>query len=235
MQLNVMAASATLILACSTATSLPAQAASPSTSAASSKFDARDLRGVWTRVPGRPFTSFPYTPEYAAILKQRQADAAAGKPFTFSQGRCLPEGMVGTMTEGPFPLEIFYQKDGKEILFIKETVGALFRVYLDRPHKRPEDLYPMFYGDSVGHWEGDVLVIDTISLGATDALDSAIGSPHSDALHVVQRLRRVSYDTLENELTLTDPKAFTQAVTGKDVYKLRTDVELGEFECELER
>jgi len=198
-----------------------------------SKFDPHDLTGIWMQTRERPFKSYPFTPEYEAILKQRQADEAAGRPFQVAQDRCLPAGLAASMTTGAYPIEIFYQTGGREILFQKENVGALYRVYLNRPHKSADELYPLFYGDSVGHWEGAVLVVDTISLGATSALD--LIAPHSDALHVVQRFRRVGFDTLEDELTFDDPKALTRPITGTAVFKLHPDWEINEYECTNER
>ena len=75
---------------------------------------------------------------------------------------------------------------------------------------------------------------DTISLGATSALDLQ-GSPHSDQLHVIQRFHRVAYDTMEDQLTYIDPKALTAAVTDTAVFKYHPDWELEEFECANER
>jgi hypothetical protein len=196
-------------------------------------FDPRDFTGVWMQTQERPFKVYPLTPEYEAILTQRRADEAAGKPFQVAQNRCLPAGLAATMTTGAYPIEIFYQKGGREILFQKENVGALYRVYLNRPHKSADELYPLFYGDSIGHWERNVLVVDTVSLGATSAFD--LITPHSDALHVVQRLRRSSYDTLEDEITFDDPKALAKPITATAVFKLHPDWEIEEYECTNER
>jgi len=196
-------------------------------------FDPHDLRGIWMQTRDRPFKSYPFTPEYEAIYKQRRADEAAGKPFQVAENRCLPAGLAASMTTGAYPIEIFYQKGDQEILIQKENLGAIYRVFLNRPHKSADELYPMFYGDSVGHWEGDVLVVDTISLGATSALD--LIAPHSDALHVIQRFHRISYDTLEDELTFDDPKALTHPVTGVAIYRYEPDWELEEYECTNER
>jgi hypothetical protein len=216
------------------ASAAPAAAATSTAGAAALKaYDPHDLTGVWMQTRARPFKSYPFTPEYEAILKQRQADEAAGKPFQVAQDRCLPAGLAASMTTGAYPIEIFYQKGGQEILLQKENLGALYRVFLNRGHKSADELYPLFYGDSVGHWEGDVLVVDTISLGATSALD--LIAPHSDALHVIQRFHRVSYDTLEDELTFDDPKALTHPVSGVAVFKYEPDWELGEYECTNER
>ena len=200
---------------------------------AAPSYDPRDFTGIWMQTQERPFKSYPLTPVYEAILKQRRADEAAGRPFQVAQNRCLPAGLAATMTTGAYPIEIFYQKGGREILFQKENVGALYRIYLNRPHKSADDLYPLFYGDSVGHWEADVLVVDSISLGATSAFD--LITPHSDALHVVQRLSRTSYDTLEDEITFDDPKALTRPITAKAVFKFHPDWEIEEYECTNER
>ena len=214
-----------------TAAAAPEAPATKDAAKKAQSFDPRDLRGIWMQTRDRPFKSYPYNAEYAAILKQRQTDEAAGKPFQVAQDRCLPAGLASSMTTGAYPIEIFYQKGNKEILIQKENLGALYRVFLNRPHKSAEELYPLFYGDSVGHWDGDVLVVDTISLGATSALD--LIAPHSDALHVIQRFHRVSYDTLEDELTFDDPKAFTKPWTGKSMYRYHPEWTLEEFiSCE---
>jgi hypothetical protein len=224
---SALAASCTLIVLCSNTGCVSAGKPAPPA------YDPRDLTGIWMQTPERPFKSYPLTPEYAAILKQRRADEAVGKPFQVAQNRCLPAGLASTMTTGAYPIEIFYQKGGQEMLFQKENVGALYRVYLGRPHRNADELYPMFYGDSIGHWEGNVLVVDTVSLGATSVFD--LITPHSDALHVVQRLRRVSYDTLEDTITFEDAKALTTPVTGTAVFKLHPDWEIEEYECTNER
>src|ERR1700722_15664401 len=205
----------------------------PPKAGAAQSFDPRDLTGIWMQTPERPFKTYPLTPEYETILEQRRADEAAGKPFQVAQNRCLPAGLAATMTTGAYPVEIFYQSGGQEILFQKENVGALYRVYLNRPHKSADELYPLFYGDSIGHWERNVLVVDTVSLGATSAFD--LITPHSDVLHVIQRLRRISFDTLEDSITFDDPKALIRPITGTAVFKLHADWEMEEYECTNER
>lgn len=211
----------------------PAGEAHNSAKAQARAYDPRDLRGIWMQTRAHPFKSYPYNAEYQKIFQQRQASAAAGNPFEVAADRCLPAGLAASMTTGAYPIEIYYQKGGSEILVLKENLGALYHVFLNRPHKSADELYPMFYGDSVGHWEGDVLVVDTVSLGATAAFD--LIAPHSDALHVIQRFHRVSYDTLEDELTFDDPKALTHPAKGVAIYKLQPDWELGEYECTNER
>jgi hypothetical protein len=198
-------------------------------------YDRRDLTGVWLQPnPGGGFKAkdLSFTPEYAKIYQEHLDDAAAGIPYRHDQGVCLPRGLIGTMTTGIYPFEIFYRGDG-EILINKETPGNLYRIFLKRGHKPDDELFPTFYGDSIGHWEGDTLVVDTISLGAGDTLDAQI--PHSDALHVVQRLKRPTYDTIENEVTIDDAKAYTKPATVTVTYRMQPGWELQEAVCTNER
>jgi hypothetical protein len=83
----------------------------------------------------------------------------------------------------------------------------------------------------VGRYEGDALVIDTIGYNDRTWLDM-VGHPHSDQLHTVERLRRLSHDTLELELTIEDPKAYTQPFTSKKTFKL-SSFPMGETMCAL--
>jgi len=198
-------------------------------------YDRHDLTGVWLQPnPGGGFhpKDISFTPEYAKIYQEHVDDIAAGRPYRHDQGVCLPRGIVGTMTTGIYPFEIFQRGDG-EFLINKETPGNLYRIFLKRPHKPADEQYPTFYGDSIGHWEGDVLVVDTVSLGAGDTLDAQI--PSSDALHVVQRLQRVTYDTIQNQVTIDDAKAYTKPATVTVTYKFHPEMELGEAVCTNER
>jgi len=91
-------------------------------------------------------------------------------------------------------------------------------IYTDgRPH--PEGYPITFLGHSIGKWDGDTLVVDTINLDADTWIDG-IGTPHSEELHVVERLRRAAQDTLEADFRFEDPKAYTRPWTGKKVFAL---------------
>jgi hypothetical protein len=83
-------------------------------------------------------------------------------------------------------------------------------------------------GQSIGKWDGDTLVVDTIGLKDITWLDRA-GHPHSDALHVVGRMRRVNRDRLQIDWTFDDPKAFTKPWTGRTIYRYHPDWTLAEF------
>ena len=85
--------------------------------------------------------------------------------------------------------------------------------------KHPDDLEPSYLGDSIGHWDGDILVIETIDLQEFTFVDN-LGHPHSDALRVVERMRRPEHKALEIEFMFEDPKAYTKPWTGRKVFRL---------------
>jgi hypothetical protein len=98
---------------------------------------------------------------------------------------------------------------------------------MDRDH--PKDPDSSWMGDSVGKYEGDTFVIDTIGFNDKTWLDQT-GHPHSDALHVVERFRRLDHDKLELSVTIEDPKAYTKTFSATKVYQLTTDP-MGETLC----
>src|SRR3569623_1354195 len=106
----------------------------------------------------------------------------------------------------PFPLEFVIQPDKVMIEF--EAYSQVPRIYTDG-RKHPADLDPSYNGDSIGHWEGDTLVVDTVGLRGDTVFDVS-GAPHSDAMHVVERIRRVSKDSIEDRIVIEDPKALTK-------------------------
>ena len=141
---------------------------------------------------------------------------------------CAPYGLPRLMNHvGPF--EILQSKGRVLVLF--ETGNSIEQIWTDgRGH--PEDLDPSWMGHSIGHWEGATLVVDIVGLTDKSWLDTA-GHPHSDTLHVVERIHRVDHDTLENTLTFEDPKTYTRSWTSTIVYKLRPDWSLKEdIACE---
>ena len=84
----------------------------------------------------------------------------------------------------------------------------------------PRTCSPLWMGHSIGSWEGDTFVVDTVGINDRTWIDR-MGHPHSDALHFVERFRRVAYNTLELEMTIDDPKAYTAPWTAQKVFQLR--------------
>jgi len=129
---------------------------------------------------------------------------------------CLPEGVPRFMISVPYPMEIF--QGPTLVLIIHEGTSVLRQIHMGRQH--PKDLDPTYAGDSVGKWEGDTLVVDTIGFNDKTWLDGG-AIPHTEALHVEERIRRSDHDTLVDEFTIEDPMAYTKPITAKQVYKLK--------------
>jgi hypothetical protein len=140
---------------------------------------------------------------------------------------CLPEGVPRTMFV-PLPMEIFQVPT--RVVIIHEGVQVFRQIYMNRKHL--DDLYPTYSGDSIGKWEGDTLVVDTIGFNDKTWVDMDGGLPHSDAMHVIERIRRVDHDTLVDDMTIEDPKAYTKPITAQQVYKLKPGWEIQEYVCE---
>ena len=140
--------------------------------------------------------------------------------------RCIPPGIPREM-EQPFPFEIVQTHD--RVIMIFEYQSLIRQIFTDgRGH--PQDLEPTYMGNSTGKFEGNTLVIDTIGFNDKTWLDP-MGLPHSDQLHVIEHLRRVDRDTLVDEYTIDDPKAYTKPWTAQKTFKLKPDWQIKEYVC----
>ncbi len=158
---------------------------------------------AWSVVPDEPQKQdpMPYQPWVAAKL---QSMSRAERQLSSAQVTCRPLGVPGMFTNNPYPHQIV-MKPGLFVHLI-ESNNNWRVVHTDgRPHKAKEDFEPLFNGDETARWEGDTLVVDTISLDERNW--------HSDALHVIERLRRPSRNYLEYQYSLEDPKVLTKPWT----------------------
>jgi hypothetical protein len=131
--------------------------------------------------------------------------------------RCFPPGPTWLLSQ-PRPFEIV-QIPGR-VLMIFEWDHWIREIWTDgRGHPKGKDQDPTWMGHSIGKWDGDTLVVDTIGLNDKTWIDMA-GHPHSDALHVVERIHRLNHDVLVDDLTFDDPKAYTRTWTGQQVFRL---------------
>ena len=191
-----------------------------------------DLSGVWDRAPGggHGFTVMPevlpmqpWAAEYYKAAREGASNPLmAGRDDMNPSFNCFPHGIPRILTVSPRPMEIV-QTPGR-VLMLFEADHWVRHIWTDgRGH--PKDLAdrePTYMGDSIGRWDGDTLVFDTIGFKDNLWLDG-LGHPHTDALHVVERIRRVDHNTLDDELTINDPKAYTKPWTAKQVFKLKPD------------
>jgi hypothetical protein len=128
----------------------------------------------------------------------------------------------------PFPMQIV-QVPG-EVIMLFEYDHYSRHIFMDR-REHLKDIDANWMGDSIGRWDGNTLVVDTTGLNDKTWLDQ-VGHPHSDALHVIERIHRVDYDTLQDDLTIDDPRAYEKPWTGQQTFKLKPDWHLIEYVCE---
>lgn len=199
--------------------------------------DPRDLSGMWLRTEGpymdtarfmaaakriaAPGTVIPqtnpaefpnrhpplplqYTPEFAAMQRKYAADLEAGNPYRTAR-HCLAAGTFQLMMSVPW-LEIWKRDD--RFMLKGFLVAQEYRIFTHRGLRDEYPVKPELFGDSVGRWEGDVLVVDTTNLGAHAVLMET--EPVSQSLTIRQRIWKPTPDTLRVEMTLTDPRAWTQ-------------------------
>jgi hypothetical protein len=179
-------------------------------------FDAATMtpKGVATGTPNAR-ESPPYTPEFEKMYLENIKKVADGR-FPDPVNTCgTPHGWPRAINL-PDVYEFVVRPEQTWIL--GENGPAIVRVYTDgRKHPEPDDLWPTYTGDSVGHWEGDTLVFDTVSsrgwLIDKDVIVDRTGLILSDKLHTVTRIHKVDANTLELVMTLDDVKALTKPWT----------------------
>ncbi len=192
----------------------------PPTGPAPRTYDGKpDLSGVWWR----PTTVDSGKPEFlpAALAIQKQRVESNGKDSP--QAHCLPSG---PLRNGPL-WEFVQSKDYLVYISDDESPG-FHQIYLDgRGH--PADPNPAWYGHSIGHWDGDTLVVDRVGFDPRVYLDQE-SHPHSDKLHIIERYHRPDMGHLEIEITVDDPGVLAKPWTQKRVAELANE-EIFEFIC----
>jgi hypothetical protein len=206
---------------------------------------AHDLSGVWFDDHARPNTVmerywiYRFTLEEPPMTAWGQAQYMAAKSSFGARAvplaetndpvyrHCAPSGFPRVILH-PFPFQIA-QIPG-EVIVLFEWDAVRHQIFTDgRPHDTA--LGPLYMGDSIGHWEGDTLVADTVDFNDKTWLDR-MGHPHSEQLHVVERIRRIDHDHLIDDLTFEDPKAYTKPWSARMTFKLEPKWTLGEQFCE---
>jgi hypothetical protein len=148
-------------------------------------------------------------------------------PTTVSAVGCFPPG-VPRIYLHPFPMEII--QTANRVIMYFEFNHFVRQIYVDG-RKHNTDLGPTWMGDAIGKWEGDTLVVDTIGFNDKTWLDR-YGHPHSEALHLTERIRRVDQKTLQDDITIEDPKAYTKPWTTQLNFQARPTWNITEMVCE---
>ncbi|HXS78820.1 MAG TPA: hypothetical protein VN818_00990 [Gammaproteobacteria bacterium] len=168
-----------------------------------------------------------FTPEYAAKVQAFQAASQRGEIEDGPAANCVPNGMPSIMTQ-PYPIEILFTP-GKVTILI-EAYAQWRQIFTDgRAH--PEDPDLTFNGHSIGHWEGDTLVVDTVGF-TTDTFLGNQGMRHSEKMHIVERFRLAQPDRLEVQTTIDDPQALMKPFTRTAAYGRHRDWTLAEYVCQ---
>ena len=180
-----------------------------------------DFTGLWLNVPQGPAPPLPMQPWVRDAQRARQEKGAIP-----NKAICLPSGVLQIWQELPYQI---VQSPTIMTIVQEYDFPGWQQIFLDgRPH--PANRKPTAMGHSIGKWDGDTLVIDTVSVSDRGPL---AGAPHSDQLHIVQRFRRPDMSHLEIEITAEDPGALTgtwkrnvKAMLGRD------DEQVFEYLCE---
>jgi hypothetical protein len=172
-----------------------------------------DWSGTWIpdlRDQGMQETSNPppWTPAVAAEMRQAQAEEDAGSPRGLFIN-CLPEAMPSWMLISHNAMEILFTP-GRVTLLGEADGNRLRRIYTDgRPH--PADPDPSFHGHSIGHWEGDTLVVDTVAVLPETfiAISESVGAPNDGDMHIVEHIHLAGPGVLHDDLEITAPHVLT--------------------------
>jgi hypothetical protein len=251
-QMRACLAASALLLVLALPSGMRGQTAAPGTPKASSapktaSAGVADLSGVWRRSRRPPDTKRKYTLYEIALALSEPPPMTpwgldkfkAAKPnvgphaVTLAQtndpvAQCFPPGVPKIYVVRGAPFEIL-QSAGRVMMYF-EYDHFVREIFTDgRQHG--EDPNPTWMGEAIGKWEGNTLVVDSIGFNDKTWLDYE-GHPHSDQLHVVERIQRPSHDMLVNDITIEDSKAYTKPWTTHMIFDLKPDWKIEETICE---
>jgi hypothetical protein len=185
-----------------------------------------DFSGVWTpvisdQVAQEKSNPPPWKPEIAKQVERMYAEENAGRPFPIID-HCFPTGMPSYMliTHNAFELVV---SPGRVTLLGEGDGNRLRRIYTDG-RKHPDDPDPSFHGHSIGHWEGDALLVDTVALlpQAYLAVNEAVGVPNNGDMHIFERFHLLDANTLADDLEITAHKLLSKTwKTTRKYYRQR--------------
>jgi hypothetical protein len=213
-----------------------AEGAAQSTRAATS-----DQGRTWAQIAKLPNWQGIWQPEFGIDLAGPKAltPAAETKYLAYKQAQkqgedvqpvqanCLPPGMPQIMIQ-PYPIEFLFNPG--QVVILIEAYEQERTIFTDgRKHTAPDVITPTFQGDSIGHWDGDTLVVDTIGFVPHTMIAPGIG--HSDQMHIIEHIRKIDPQQIEVRQTIIDPKVLAQPWTVVHKYK-HLDDRIREYICE---
>ena len=186
-----------------------------------------DLSGVWEQLNARTTAHYldgidiPWRPGAKALFDQNTADNQKENP----ESRCLPRGVPKA---DAFDIHKIIQAPG--LVVILYEYQNMFRQIFTDGRPLPKDANPTWMGYSVGHWEGDTLVVESSGFNGKAWLTGR-GNPTTDAMHLTERIRRRDFGHMDIRITIDDPKAYTKPWTAELHPELVPATELLEFVC----
>lgn len=184
-------------------------------------YEPRTTLGAWIDIKDVPLQDWA-----RALVDVRHADVLKFEPHA----RCKASGGPREFVT-PYGFEIVEMPELKRIYFLDIGGPHSFRIiYMDRK-EHPKDLIPSYYGDSIGYWEGDTLVIDTVGFNEKFWM-SRDGLPHTDRLHLTERFSRPDARTLKYEVTIEDPGAYTAPWSSGFNLRWTEGLEVFEYVCQ---
>lgn len=203
-----------------------------------------DLSGAWgpyrgargadpklAAVPATPVVLKPqYAKAYADLMAASTAATQKGEPTVTNGVLCVPYGVPTMMSVAVYPVEFI--QTPKQVTIISEAFSEVRRVYIDKPQDPIDEVPPGYYGRSVGHWEGDTLVVDTVGIKPTVQY---LRAPHSDQMRITERIQLVSPDVLHDQITINDPVMLEKPITYTLSYSRLKNYEMVEFVCDNNR
>jgi hypothetical protein len=178
------------------------------------------FRDVGANIPG----GLPLTAWGKEELARRVARNSQDNP----EAHCLPMGLMQFHTQG-FPRKFIQTPE--EIVILYEASSGIRQIFTDGRSLPTDDPQPWYYGYSVGHWEGDALVVETSGFRDDGWLD-IVGNPLTEEGKITERFRRPTFGRMEIDITVDDRKAYTRPWTVRHVQEIMLDTELIEFICE---
>jgi hypothetical protein len=188
-----------------------------------------DISGLWRPSPGlvgdiarNLKEGVPFQPWAEALFKQRRATDSKDDPTA----NCIVGGVPRSDLVG-YPFKILQESGVVVILY--EAVHSYRQIFTDG-RKLPEDPNPTWFGYSIGHWEGDALVVTTAGFNDKGWLDNA-GKPATERLRVTERFIRKDFGHMDIQITVDDPKAYTKPWTVTQPLAFQPDTDLLEYIC----
>ena len=203
--------------------------------------DAPDISGIYWVTQYNPKIQLagggelPLTAAGKAAYDKNIAGLKDGSLTDNARKFCVPDGLPRVLAN-PYPFEIIQAPPG-QVTIIYELSHQVRMIALDKPLPSEEDLLvlPFFNGHSVGHFEGDTMVVESAGFKENTFVD-ATGAPHTDELRTVERIRKISPTQLEDVITIHDPEYYSRDWQVRFVYNQRNDLRLEDYVCgELHR